>query len=262
MWSMMIKGCYYCGDIATTIDRIDSTVAHTPGNCVGCCQGCNISKGAADPNTFVRKAYYRIKGLYYDDIRDIWFEYKTKPSMSGYKNKSEKKNVPFDLTKDDFHTLSKGDCEYCHRSPVTWIGIDRVIPSKGYVVGNVVTCCFDCNVDKLEGGVDTMNDRNGRIVERVDTCKLVISECGRMTLHTGIRKSSNKVCAYRKVYENKAEASRAIGKNNNYVSHCIQRGIHPDEIFEITDEFYEKYKDCENITLEIYENFISASSHV
>ena len=32
VFEMMIKGCFYCGDIATTIDRVDSRLGHVPYN--------------------------------------------------------------------------------------------------------------------------------------------------------------------------------------------------------------------------------------
>lgn len=185
MFDMMRKGCFYCGDVATTIDRVDSTLDHTPDNCVGCCKGCNNSKGAADISTFIRKAYYRARGVYADDDTDIWFTNKTKPKVCSYKYKAMKKEVPFELTKTDFEKLTKGDCAYCHRSPSSWFGIDRVIPMQGYVFGNVVSCCFDCNIDKLEDDIVTMSARNDRIATRVDTGELDIVDCDKVILHKG-----------------------------------------------------------------------------
>lgn len=83
IFKMMTKGCYYCGDIAMGIDRKVSMLDHTPDNCVASCRGCNISKGASDQSTFIRKSYYRSRGKYVDDIVDIWFDYKTKPRIEG-----------------------------------------------------------------------------------------------------------------------------------------------------------------------------------
>jgi 5-methylcytosine-specific restriction endonuclease McrA len=183
IFEMMIQGCFYCGDFAITVDRIDSTLDHTPENCVGCCKGCNISKGAADPTTFIKKAYYRVCEDYVDDDSDIWFVNKTKPSRAKYKSSAKKKGVLFELTTEDWNKLIKGNCVYCKRSPITWFGVDRVIPSKGYVIENVVSCCFDCNVDKLEDDVENMMVRNKRIVDRVISGELVIPKCDKVILH-------------------------------------------------------------------------------
>ena len=183
IFEMLLQKCFYCGDIATGIDRIDSKLTHMLGNCVACCVGCNKSKGAADPSTFIRKAYYRTHRKYIDDDTDIWFVNKQKPRFDMYKRSATKKEVSFDLTKEDFDVLIKGDCEYCKRSPTTWFGIDRVVPSVGYTTENVVSCCFDCNVDKLEDDGESMRARNERIADRVVSGDLVINKCEKVILH-------------------------------------------------------------------------------
>lgn len=139
MFDMMIDGCFYCGDIATTIDRLDSTIkSHTVDNCVGCCYGCNTSKGTADPSTFIRKAYYRVRGKYLVNDTDIWYEPTRKTCLGKYKSRAKSRGVLIGLSKEYFDTLIKNDCAYCHRSPITCFGIDRIIPGAGYVMGNVV----------------------------------------------------------------------------------------------------------------------------
>jgi len=254
MFEMMLQGCFYCGDISTTIDRIDSKLYHTPGNCIGCCKGCNNSKGAADSATFIRKAYYRARGKYFDDMADIWFVHTNIPSMYIYKQSSNKKGVPFALSKEDFNRLINGDCEYCKRIPTTWFGIDRVVPSLGYVLSNVVSCCLDCNVDKLGDDVKTMMKRNERIADRVDTGELAILDCDKVILHNGANKISHKVCVYSNVYESQRKASIALKKDVNYVFLCIKNGRYSNDIFEITDEFYNFsiLNKLENITKKMY----------
>jgi hypothetical protein len=176
MFQMMSHGCYYCGGIANTIDRSDSSIDHTINNCVGCCGPCNISKGASDPFTFIRRSYYKARGEYADDITDVWYENKTKPEWSGYRLRAKKKGVLFELNKKHFDTLIRGDCVYCKRSPKTWFGIDRVIPSLGYVIDNVATCCRDCNVDKHQHDVDMTMERNERIAKRMDEGDIVLED--------------------------------------------------------------------------------------
>jgi 5-methylcytosine-specific restriction endonuclease McrA len=250
MFEMMVQGCFYCGDVATTIDRIDSKIEHTLDNCVGSCYGCNNSKGTANPDTFIRKAYYRARGTYYDDT-DVWYEHKTKPAMNMYK----RKKVPFELTKDEWDKLVVGECAYCHRSPTTWFGVDRIVPSLGYISDNVATCCFDCNVDKFVDDVDTMRARNERIAQRMDDGKLVIGDHEKVILHKGKHSSSVTVCAYGKMYETQRAAARAIKKSSKTIEKCICDGTDP-EIFAVTKEFYEKYKDIENITKDMFDNFV------
>lgn len=239
IFEMMVRGCFYCGGIATTIDRIDSKMDHNPVNCVGCCVACNKSKGSADSSTFIRKAYHRARGDYYDDDTDIWFINKTKPSEYEYKKRANKQGVTYELTKEDFDILIKGDCNYCKRSPTTWFGIDKVIPSQGYTNENAVSCCWDCNLDKLDDGVDSMMKRNERIAYRVDIGDIIVEKCDKVREHFGTQPSSKKVCARGKVFTSMINASSELGRCTNYVYECINNKRHSEEIFEITDDFYE-----------------------
>ena len=177
------------------------------------------------------------------------------PSLWDYKKRAKKKGVLFDLSKKTLEILADGDCEYCHRSPTTWFGIDRVTPSHGYVIGNVVSCCFDCNNDKSEDDVETMTSRNKRITERVVSNELVIEDCDKVILHKGKQPYSKKVCVRGHVYASQSDATSVIKKSDKYVCVCIKRGTHPDDIFEISDEFYEEYKDSENITKTMFIGF-------
>lgn len=233
MFEMMIKGCLYCGDIATTIDRLDSTLDHTPDNSVGACKNCNFSKGSADPSTFIRKAYYRVNGKYIDNVDNIWSTHIRKPRVVDYKRSATQKGIRYELTDEDFDKLIKSDCTYCKRSSTSWFGIDRIHPDDGYVIGNVAPACWDCNVDKYDDDYEMMMARNTKIVNRVKTGKLVIEDCPKAVLRKGCINTAKKVCVYGQVYDNKADASRALGKSDTYVYRCIKNGIHSEDIFEI-----------------------------
>ena len=253
------KDCFYCGDNAISLDRLDSNLNHTGDNCVGSCLGCNNSKGTSDPLTFIRKTYYRVEGKYIDDDTDIWFVQKNKPRIDIYKKSAERKKIPFTLIKKDFEKMIIDDCKYCRRSPTTWFGIDRIIPEYGYVIDNVVTCCFDCNIDKFSFTTENTINRNMRIVERLrngyfDFTDLYI-KIPRNILHKGKCPYMKKVCAYGKLYESQSDASRSMKKSDNYVISCIKNNRHSKDIFNVSDKFYEIYKDCEDITLGMFIGF-------
>lgn len=252
MFEMVVQGCFYCGDMATTIDRINSKLEHTPDNCVGSCWGCNKSKGTADHNTFIRKAYYRARKTYYDDDTNIWVTHKNKPRMSDYK----RKGVPFDLTKDEWDKLVVGKCKYCHRSPIAWFGVDRIVPSLGYVSDNVDSCCWDCNNDKAKDNVDTMHKRNKRIAQRMDDGELVIGGHKKVILHNGTHPSSKTICANGKMYESISAAADAIKMKQSTFRRRISDGKDPC-IFAVTKEFYDFAieNNLENITNNMFVAF-------
>jgi hypothetical protein len=189
-----------------------------------------------------------------DDVINVWFVNKKKPRWDEYKKRATKKGVPFELSKEVWEKMIVDECVYCHRSPTTWFGIDRIVPLSGYVNDNVVTCCFDCNLDKHVQDVDTMKERNERIAKRVADGVLVIANRERVILHQGTHKSSKKVCVYGKMYVSRSEASRTVGKSKNYVSECIRNGRYQDDIFDITDNFYEfaTKHNLKNITKKMY----------
>jgi len=76
-----------------------------------------------------------------------------------YKYSAKERGLKFNLTKKYFYTLLQGRCFYCNCEPSTiskgrsngnyiYNGIDRIDSSNGYVMGNVVSCCKDCNYAK------------------------------------------------------------------------------------------------------------------
>lgn len=68
-----------------------------------------------------------------------------------------KRSIPFELTRDQLLGLIYRACYYCGSAKsnrfnsetsdlyIEYNGVDRVDNSKGYVGGNVVTCCKQCN---------------------------------------------------------------------------------------------------------------------
>lgn len=75
-----------------------------------------------------------------------------------YRGRALQKGLAFKLTEAEFRILTQRDCFYCgakprskmvmsgkHQSEYMYNGIDRVDNSIGYIIGNVVPCCFDCN---------------------------------------------------------------------------------------------------------------------
>lgn len=79
---------------------------------------------------------------------------------SRYKQGAVKRNILFNLTKDDFRELIYKNCNYCASAPTSvWNrkilnghipcnGIDRVDNNKGYSSDNCVPCCSICNQAK------------------------------------------------------------------------------------------------------------------
>jgi 5-methylcytosine-specific restriction endonuclease McrA len=91
--------------------------------------------------------------------------------MRSMKSSARNREKQWELSKDEFLNLIYKNCTYCGALPnttsnptkgmslaksrdqdcfITYNGIDRVDSSKGYILGNVVTCCEHCNKAKLD----------------------------------------------------------------------------------------------------------------
>jgi len=84
--------------------------------------------------------------------------------FSNYRSKCKSKNWAFELTFEDFKSLVTSDCHYCGMKPnkcrqervesrkgisrIYFNGIDRKDSGKGYIHGNCLPCCEDCNKAK------------------------------------------------------------------------------------------------------------------
>ena len=68
--------------------------------------------------------------------------------MSDYRCKARAANRDFNLTIDQFHSITSKPCHYCGVSSKK-MGIDRKDSGQGYVLDNCVPCCKKCNQAKM-----------------------------------------------------------------------------------------------------------------
>ena len=73
---------------------------------------------------------------------------------------ARKRNLEWNLTKEQVRHLTKQSCHYCGaepsnvheqlgcNEPYVYNGLDRADNTKGYTIDNVVPCCFNCNRSK------------------------------------------------------------------------------------------------------------------
>lgn len=154
-YKMMTSKCFYCDFISDEtlngIDRMDNFGNYELNNTVSCCKTCNFIKCCLDPDTFVKRCQHISKHFCGEGIfnYDLWPD--TKPSVYGmYKNRASKKEIEFNITKEQYDKYIIESCYYCgKKSSDTHInGIDRKNNSIGYNESNCVTCCSQCNYMK------------------------------------------------------------------------------------------------------------------
>lgn len=154
-YKMMSSACFYCQEISdhtlNGIDRLDNQGCYEVSNTAGCCKTCNFTKGCLDPCTFVKRSqhiscHFGGRGCYYPDA---WSD-STSASYTEYLRRSSAKNLEFTLSKTQFEEITSARCHYCDKqnSDSHTNGVDRIDNRIGYLLGNCVTCCGECNYMK------------------------------------------------------------------------------------------------------------------
>ena len=88
-------------------------------------------------------------------------EYAKRCLYLNYKTRCEKKNLKFELSREEFDKIIQSNCHYCNTEPSNFFknrkninlslkynGIDRKDPRRGYEHDNILPCCGDCNYMK------------------------------------------------------------------------------------------------------------------
>ncbi len=92
-----------------------------------------------------------------------------------YKKGAVLRGLEFSLSKEEFCLMTQQVCHYCGVAPSNtrktqrptgvyiYNGIDRIDNTKGYVSGNMVSCCFKCNLSKKEMSYQQFLEWVGRV---------------------------------------------------------------------------------------------------
>ncbi len=148
--------CYYCTKLVgyNGIDRIDSKKNYSKENCVSCCKLCNIMKSNYNLQKFLEMITYLLSINAYIN-KEINNDYKkhficgenSKYSKFIYEAKNRKIN--YEISKETYKNIIQQNCHYCKNGFVNGCrGIDRVNSKVGYICGNIVPCCYTCNIMK------------------------------------------------------------------------------------------------------------------
>lgn len=152
--------CYYCNDMESKgfngIDRKDSKLGYGLENCVSCCRTCNYMKGSCDLNVFVGRVHHI---LGYHSLVDsstlhneLFKDHKSNKTYKSYRKSAIKRDKKWNLSSKDFKEEILKPCSICGKenSDTHHNGIDRIDNSEGYIIGNIQSCCGECNYMKKD----------------------------------------------------------------------------------------------------------------
>ncbi len=80
-----------------------------------------------------------------------------------YLNRANKKQIPFELSIEEFNNIRSHCCIYC--GSCSKIGIDRRDNSDGYTLDNAVPCCTKCNMMKYTYSTEEFLEHVAKIYE-------------------------------------------------------------------------------------------------
>jgi hypothetical protein len=187
---LVTSPCHYCKSISDTeaigIDRVNNDIGYVKENCVAACWKCNRMKHFYHPVFFIEKckiitkelipdkAFYKKWSLYY--IRSCYKNYGT------CKREAEGRNLPFELSPQQWDWLTRSPCYLCSYQDAHGIGIDRLDNTvRNYTLENCRPCCGSCNSMKNELGLQ----------ELLEQCALVSKAYPSYDEFTGIPISKN-----------------------------------------------------------------------
>jgi hypothetical protein len=86
----------------------------------------------------------------YNRRRLTFREAAVRNAFGDYRRNALRKGIPFDLSLDGFRAFVTAPCAYCGTAPErnSVAGVDRLMSTRGYVAGNVTSCCSECNYAK------------------------------------------------------------------------------------------------------------------
>lgn len=107
--------------------------------------------------------------------------------LSKYKLDAKNRGLLWQLSKDQFRSLTSSNCHYCGTIPLNikkthlanyqlneyiWNGIDRVDNNIGYVESNCVPCCTICNLAKRNLSIEVFNAWINNLVNYQNNLKI------------------------------------------------------------------------------------------
>jgi hypothetical protein len=127
-----------------------------------CCQKLDNTKRESKYNE-TRKAYRKAhleevrlnkKQYYLENKQQVLSNHKAwrqsfKGRLQSYIRSAAKRNIPWELTEEQFQSFYHTNCHYCNTA-IDGVGLDRIDSTKGYVITNIVPCCTQCNTMKLD----------------------------------------------------------------------------------------------------------------
>ena len=165
---------------------LNSQLESNVKNCSVCCKQYDIAEfKGIKPNTETKTcSSCREQNQKQDKRRDkihrnLLVKKNINQSFRSYTKEAKRRNIEFNLSKDNFFDIIKNNCYYCGEmnQEKKFNGIDRMDSSVGYLLENCVSCCSLCNYLKNKTPIDIFMKRLQHMVSYSNEQKLLFDEC-------------------------------------------------------------------------------------
>ena len=140
---------------------------------------CNMMKGSLGPNIFVHRVEHILThlqivqgNLYPQEFLDS----KSRP-YSEYVRRAISKNLMFEVPECLFDSKREMPCYICGKDKTEKHnnGIDRVDNTKGYLIDNIQSCCWNCNFMKKNYDYECFLDKLILIYQNQKTYPILVN---------------------------------------------------------------------------------------
>jgi len=97
-------------------------------------------------------------------IRSKKYSKTIKGKYNQYKNSATQRKIEFGLSLIEFESFWNLSCSYCGNDIET-IGIDRIDNELGYTLDNCCSCCYRCNIAKMNFNLDNILNHITKIIK-------------------------------------------------------------------------------------------------
>jgi len=180
---LVTSACYYCNHNSETetigIDRIDNNKGYIKENCVPSCWKCNRMKRIYHPEFFLEKCKIMTKQQeatkeFFNKWQMYYYCSRFK-SLAGYIKDAESRELPFELSEQQWIWLTRSQCYLCGYQSQKGIGIDRVDNTiRKYTLENCRPCCGSCNDMKGEFSLSELLEQCERVINHLKDKTLAV----------------------------------------------------------------------------------------
>lgn len=168
------KICNMCNSILEPLVNWTAGQIKSQSNICKKCKNVKSEKWRRDNGILEKQLSQKYSAKWHEKKKianiQYWKDNPKKKAYHSYNQNAKNRNIPFNLTYNDFLKFDNENCYYCGSEVTTLsgIGVDRLDNKRGYEIGNIVSCCSQCNWMKSDLTIDAFISHCKKIIKEVE----------------------------------------------------------------------------------------------